>query len=156
MTSWRRYTDVFVVPSARALHDCNGNVLLHSCLRRRPIERARWFNRPYPLQLPLAVAAELPKAVFIPALQFGHFGHLLTETAAWLYPLLRNPTPPRQPRLLLLGGWSAEDSQKLIEILQWNPDRVLNTHQLQGLMRIPEVWVPLPSMVNRDYVDRRH
>ena len=147
---------MLVAPKAGALHDCMGNVLLHSCLRRRPIERARWFNRPDPLQQPLAVAAELPKAVFIPGLQFGHFGHLLTETAAWLYPLLRNPSRPRQPRLLLLGGWSAEATKTLIEILRWNPNRVLCTHHLPGLMRVPEVWVPVPTMVNRDYVDRRH
>ena len=157
MASWRRYTDVLVAPRAGALHDFEGNVLSGSCFRRRrPIERARWFNRPDALKQPLAVSAELPTAVFLPCLQFGHFGHLLTETAAWLAPLLRRPSAPEQPRMLLLGGWSAKDKENLIEILQWNPDLVLNTHQLSGLMRIPEVWVPLPSMVNRDYVDRRH
>ena len=101
----------------------------------------------------LAVSTELPKAIFLPCPQFGHFGHLLTGRR------MLAPCCDAHPRLDNLvccyGRLVTEDTKKLIEVLQWDPDLVLNTHQLPGMIRLPEVWVPLPSLVKGDYVDRR-
>ena len=44
----------------------------------------------------------------------------------------------------------------LAELLHWDPDRIHRTQALRGATVIPEAWVPVPTMVNRDVVGPRH
>ena len=153
MSRWIRFANSVVVPFGGGLHNLEGKPLLQSFRRRRPLHRARWFDCPGLLRDPVGpLERQLPAVVFLPSLYFHHFGHLLTETAAWLSPLLRRKPWPNQPRDLLLGCWTDEAVSSLAEILDWDRDRIHRTQMLQGPIGIAEDWVPVPTMVNRDCV----
>ena len=85
-----------------------------------------------------------------------HSHRLALATGAWLSPLLRQKPWPNQPRDLLLGCWTDEAVDTLAELLHWDLDRIHRTQTLRGATAIPEAWVPVPTMVNRDVVGPRH
>ena len=144
------------MPKAGALHTSAGDVVLESCFRRRPVHRAKWFYRP-PQIIPESDSVEtLPPVIFLPYLHFEHFGHLLTETAAWLSPLLSTTSRANRPSHLLLGCWPTSAVDKLVELLDWKPECLFCTRRLKGQTSVPEAWIPVPSMVNRDRVSHRH
>ena len=148
--------DCYVAPGASGLHDASGHCIQASVHRRRPLAEARWFNPPADLQRLPHAAPVLPPLVFLPYLQFAHFGHCLTETAGWLSSLLRPRQPSGLPQHLLLGGWAAASAAQLCSVLQLDRSKVFTTPSLNEVMHLPEVWLPVPSMVNRDRIDARH
>jgi hypothetical protein len=153
---WLVSQDLLVAPGAAALWNQSGSPWLESCFRRRKLSEARWFGLPEPIQPPILSARQDASFIFLPFLRFDHFGHLLTETAAWLGPLLDKPKARDFPSRILLGSGAAKSLQPLADLLSWDSSQILTTDELSTITSLSQVWLPVPSMVNRDHVHPLH
>jgi hypothetical protein len=157
-SGWLQYKNCFAVPGSSALHNSHGQPLLPSCHRRRNLKSPRWFDLPKPIAATdlKDTKAFLKSAIFIPFLQFDHFGHLLTETTGWLSPLLMAKTPSPIPTHILLGQLASSSKEQLSSILSWPIGSISSTSDFTEITRIERAWIPVPSMVNRDRILPRH
>jgi hypothetical protein len=150
-----------VLPGAHGLVDEAGVPLAATWLRRgADLERF-----PYPLPQSAETAAPLAAEtvdtlVFLPYVEFGHFGHMLTETAAWLGPLL---DPGRDwlaaagdDALLMVGAQAAPALEELERLLPAAPRRWRSSAGLTAPLRARRVLVPIPSMRNGHSIRPEH
>lgn len=150
-----------VLPGAHGLVDETGQPLTASWLRRgADLERL-----PYPLPPPTGAAAPVAAEtvdtlVFLPYVEFGHFGHMLTETAAWLGPLL---DPGRDwlaaagnDAVLMVGAQAAPALAELEHLLPASPRRWRCSAALTAPLRARRALLPLPSMRNGHSIRPEH
>lgn len=144
-----------LLPGGQGLLDLEGQRLEATFLRRgADLER---FPYPEPEGLdPPALAAALAAAetvatlVFLPYLEFDHFGHWLTETAAWLGPLL-DPgldwlTAAGEEAELMVSAQAAPALAALERQLPPGPRRWRSSAALPVPLRAERVLLPVPSM----------
>lgn len=89
----RSLADCYLFPWASGLHDQHGNPIEGSYLERGPEHKIDYpFGAPQRLtQTQLAEKKESwDTVVFLPYSDISHFGHLLTEGVAWMWPFLSN------------------------------------------------------------------
>lgn len=150
-----------VLPGAHGLVDEAGQPLTATWLRRgADLERF-----PYPLPPPSSTAApvaadSVDTLVFLPYVEFAHFGHMLTETAAWLGPLL---DPGRDwlaaagdDAVLMVGAQAAPALEELERLLPMPPRRWRCSAALTAPLRARRVLLPLPSMRNGHSIRPEH
>lgn len=144
-----------LLPGGQGLLDLQGRRLGASFLRRgADLER---FPNPEPQGLPppalaaaLAAAESVETLVFLPFLEFHHFGHWLTETAAWLGPLL-DPgldwlTAAGEEAELMVSAQAAPALAELERLLPLGRRRWRSSVSLQAPLRVERVLVPVPSL----------
>jgi hypothetical protein len=87
----RSLEDCYIFPWANGLHDQHGNPIAGSFLERGP-EHQVDYPYGFPQRLTDAQLAEevdsWKTVVFLPYSDISHFGHLLTEGVAWMWPFL--------------------------------------------------------------------
>ena len=150
-----------VLPGADGLVDEAGQPLPATWLRRG----AELERFPHPLPQPSKTAAPVAPAtvdtlVFLPYAEFGHFGHMLTETAAWLGPLL---DPGRDwlaaagdDAVLMVGAQAAPALEVLERVLPVAPRRWRCSAALTEPLRARRALLPLPSMRNGHSIRPEH
>lgn len=144
-----------LLPGGQGLLDLEGQRLEATFLRRgADLER---FPYPEPEGLdPPALAAALAAAetvatlVFLPYLEFDHFGHWLTETAAWLGPLL-DPgldwlAAAGEEAELMVSAQAAPALAALERQLPPGPRRWRSSAALSVPLRAERVLLPVPSL----------
>jgi hypothetical protein len=152
-----------IMPMAGGMHDRNGQPVRESFLQRGPVVEPSLLNwiefvrgTPRPITVPdPGQCDELRQAIFLPAARFDHFGHMLTETVAWLGPLLpptAGPTPLADPSTMIVIGHNlpGQDAPGDVAALLGLPrERVLAASALGRPLLIDRVFLPRPSMVIR-------
>lgn len=106
------------------------------------------------------IAHKLRSVVFIPFLEFEHFGHFLTESVSWLaalldpflYQFIRTETKPT----ILLGKDAAKYREKLSAFLKIDEEQILCTASLNGLTHIETVFLPERTMINKCFITDQH
>lgn len=156
--------DVWLVPNAHGLYDAGGRPIRESFLRRGFALDHYPHGRPGDLD-PERLAAEsgaeaLERIVFVRHAGMLHFGHLLTECAASLGPLLEHPGGldgvAGGDAVLVMPVRAAPSCAAVADLLRLAPDRVVCTAALEGPVRARRALVVLPSMMNRHGIARRH
>jgi hypothetical protein len=156
--------DVWLVPGANGLYAADGRPI-HDTFLRRGFDLAHYpHGVPQDLdagRLDAEAASEpLDRVVFVRHAGMSHFGHLLTECAASLGPLLEHPQGLEGMAgvgaVLAVPARSSPSCPVVAELLGLPPHRVIGTAGLEGPLRVRHGLVPLPSMMNRHGVARRH
>jgi capsular polysaccharide biosynthesis protein len=102
----------------------------------------------------------MEKIVYLPHAGISHFGHLLTECAAYLGPLLEHPEGldgiGDLGAVLVVSPRSILSSARVAELLGVPVNRVITTTSLVNPVKCIKAVVPLPSMMNRHSVATRH
>lgn len=138
-------------PGAQGLVDGEGRRLEATFLRRGAnLER---FPFPPPERMdPAALerAEPVPTLVFLPYLEFDHFGHWLTETAAWLGPLL-DPgldwlAGAGEGAVLMVSAQAAPALGELERLLPAAAGRWRSSASLEAPLRAERVLLPVPSL----------
>jgi capsular polysaccharide biosynthesis protein len=156
--------DVRLLPGANGLHDAGGRPIRESFLRRGFDLDHYPHARPEAVDAALvaaeAVATTLERIVFVQHAGMSHFGHLLTECAASLGPLLEDPRGldgvGGAGAVLVVPARSSPSSAAVADLLGLPPQRVLSPAAFAGAVRARHAFVPRPSMVNRHGLARRH
>ena len=154
-----------LLPGGQGLIDPQGRRLEATCLRRGadlerfPVPHPEWIAR---AELAAATAAAVPVAtlVFLPYVEFDHFGHWLTETAAWLGPLL-DPgldwlAAAGDQAVLMVSAQAAPALAELESLLPAAPRRWLSSSSLEAPLRAERVLMPVPSMRNGHSIQAEH
>lgn len=144
-----------LLPGGHGLLDLQGQRLGATFLRRgADLQR---FPNPEPeslgqpaLAAALAAAESVATLVFLPFLEFHHFGHWLTETAAWLGPLL-DPgldwlTAAGEEAELMVSAQAAPALAELERLVPPGRRRWRSSASLQAPLRVERVLVPVPSL----------
>ncbi|MEB3265090.1 MAG: glycosyltransferase family 61 protein [Cyanobacteriota bacterium] len=155
--------DAVIMPGSRGLHGLNGQPILESYLQRGPLDRPDYYGGlPEPME-PLAKGCQNQQwdnCLFIPYARLDHFGHLLTETTAWLWPCLgttNNPLHWADSSMPVVLADHAEDGCASIAALLGLPaNQVLSTASLTRPVVSRRVFLPMPSMVNRRWIAHHH
>lgn len=148
-----------VLPGSPGVHDASGRPVVESFLQRGPRRHVEFPNgEPRPVAPP-ASADEVPNAIFLGGADFGHFGHMLTETAAWLADVLDPESglvgAAGPDAVVLVAGATAESIDALRRILGLPDGRVRATASLGRPVRCGRVFLPRPSLVLRRFVSER-
>lgn len=156
--------NVWLRPGLNGLYDATGEPILESFLRRG------FDLNHFPHGRPESVAAAtleataalhgMEKIVYVPYARITHFGHRLTEFAGNLGAILEHPEGLDGiggPESVLVVPVQAASSRKaLVKLLRLPATRVLSTASLVQPVRVQEAVIPLPSMMNRHGIARRH
>lgn len=156
--------DVWLHPGSNGLHDADGSPVVDAFLRRGA-DRQRFPHGNAERVEPIGPAALLrmptvERGVFTPYAHLDHFGHLLTEFAAHVGPLLAHPDG-----LDGIGGAGASlvvparflsQFAALAALLGIPPSRIVTSIEGTEPVRIRNAVLVLPSMVNRHGVAGRH
>ncbi|MFN5193689.1 MAG: glycosyltransferase 61 family protein [Cyanobacteriota bacterium] len=154
-----------IMPGSGGLHNCAGQPIEDSFLQRgQPSAGEFPHGRPEPVAPAdrQATAGPWPAAVFLPATDFSHFGHLLTETAAWLWPFLdadSNPLHWADPSTTVLvgpGSGASDATGPIARLLGLPPGQVRCTTSLEQPLVCRRVFLPVPSMINRRWIAEHH
>lgn len=159
-----QFADVVLWPGVNGLFDAAGRPIPESCLRRGFALDHYPHGRPEPLDAPnLALAAAgavLDRIVYLPYARMVHFGHVLTEFAGHVGPLLEHPRGldgiGGERSLLVVSARCEASTASLADLLGVPPDRVSSTAALPAPARAREAIVPRPSMFNRHGLSGRH
>ncbi|MFM9010343.1 MAG: glycosyltransferase 61 family protein [Planctomycetota bacterium] len=151
-------------PGANGLHDSAGRPIEESCLRRGFALDYYPHGRPEPLDAPsraLAAASDpFRRIVYLPYARMVHFGHLLTEFAGNVGPLLAHPQGVDgiggEDCVLMVSARSHGSTAALAELLGVPVQRVRSTADLSGPARAVAAVIPRPSMMNRHGLATRH
>ncbi len=154
---------VWIHPGEFGLYDSNGMPILESFLRRGPDLRHYPHGSPksiYNSTSSSICGEEMERIVYLPHAGMSHFGHLLTECAAYLGPLLEHPAGldgiGGPGAVLVLSPRFAQSSASVAELLGVPWGRVTSTASLATPVKCIQAVVPLPSMMNRHSLSRQH
>lgn len=156
--------DVLLWPGVNALFDRAGRPIPETCLRRGvPLDHFP-HGRPEPLSPRdgerAASAEALERIVYLPYARMVHFGHLLTEFAAHVGPLLEHPRGldgfGGERSVLVVSGRCQSSVPHLADLLGLPAHRVLSTADLSAPAQARVAIVPRPSMINRHGLAVRH
>lgn len=156
--------DVWLLPGSGGLHDSAGFPIEETILRRGPDLGTYPHGRPQAVDagaLAAGTAGEpLDAAVWVAYASTKHFGHLLTEFAGNVGPLLASRDGIEGiggPTAVLTVPARAEASRsRLAALLDLPGERVLSSAALGRPLRVRRAFVPGPSMRNRHSLSRRH
>jgi hypothetical protein len=141
--------DCIVQKGANGLHDRMGQPILESNLRRG---HRYPFGSIQPLPIPAGEPSEILESVlFLPLVQFRHFGHMLTDSAGWLSALLDPAFDVRHwldpETTILLAAHCERSTEALIPLLGLHPDRVRSTQSISAWALCRKVLIPRPSLI---------
>lgn len=154
--------DCVIAPGAHGVHDRDGEPLPETYFQRGPTSRIRHpYGAPQSIRLDGGEKLdELPSVVFLPFAHTQHFGHLLTETAAWLSAFLDPAIDvlglAGPSAIVIVAAHSADVVPHLCRMFHLPPERVLTTAGLPRAVVGRRVFIPRPTMINRRWVGRRH
>lgn len=157
--------DCLIMPSAVGLHDRQGQPLVGSWLERGPVGAAECpYGRPGPIDADAAVreAEELDAAMFLPYCNLDKFGHLLTEAAGWLWPLLDPGIrslylgDPDVPVMIVNRSMGLKGVDRVARLLDVPEERIRTCCSRTRPMLCRKVYLPVPSMVNRRWIADHH
>jgi len=155
--------NVILWPGVNGLHDAAGRPIPESCLRRGFALDHYPHGRPDPLNatsVRLAAGTVLERIVYLPYARMVHFGHLLTEFAAHVGPLLADPRGldgiGGGHSLLVVSARCDSSIVSLANLLGVPSGRVLSTACLPVPVQVREAVIPRPSMFNRHGLSARH
>lgn len=156
------HDDCLIAPAATGLHDSKGQPIVESYLRRdsgRSIDFP--LGKPSPIQVPAEQSlGQLETVIFIPKVFLDHFGHMLTETAGWLSPLLDPEVDGLQragpQAVILLGRASEGEVGAFCRLLNLPQQRVVSTLRIGSLTRCRLALIPQPSCINRHAIHEKH
>ncbi len=100
--------------------------------------------------------------LFLPWCNVSHLGHLLTKTAAWLWPLLEPGSSPLNwagwDLTILLGSRPGREDPVpiLARVLKLPPERIRTTASLERPLHCGRAVIHVPSMVNRRGISGHH
>lgn len=158
----RTHRGVRLLPGAAGLYDVSGQRILSTWLRRGSPGGLVVIDRLPPVgpSARRGRAAPIEAMVFLPSVGLPHFGHLLTEGAAHLWPLL-DPAPgldgiAGKPALLVVATAYPDVCAQLSRLLGLPRQRVVSTLELGRAQWVQTAHVPMPSMVNRWAIAPRH
>jgi hypothetical protein len=148
-----------VMPGAGGLHRESGQPLRDSFLQRGPRRYVEFPTGPPSRVDPPRSADNFPCAVFLACAEFEHFGHMLTETAAWLAEIL-GPNmdlieAAGPDAAILVAGVTGESADALHRVLGVPHGRIRMTSALERPVRCGRVLLPRPSLVLERYVTER-
>lgn len=154
--------DVWLLPGACGLHDGAGMPIDETILRRGPDLGTYPHGRPQAFD-PQALGSDartLESAVWVAYASMRHFGHLLTEFAGNVGPLLAGRDGVDglggPGAALMVPNRAAESRSRVAALLGLPEDRVLCSALLERPIRVHCAFVPRPSMRNRHGLSRRH
>lgn len=157
-----RFEGCVIVPGTPGVHDADGQPILASFLRRGfGVDTEYPSGAPVPVQgLASDGGGFLERVVFVPRIDFGHFGHLLTETVGWVGGLL-DPASVLSAWLtagavVVVGEATETDLEALGRLLGLSRDRVILARRLEGVLRCGVVLVPQPTCINRCAIHDDH
>lgn len=156
--------DVWLLPGSCGLHDAAGVPIADTVLRRGPDLRRFPHGIPQafdPQALPTGAGTDLlESAVWVAYASMGHFGHVLTEFAGNVGPLLAirdGVDGIGGPGTTLLVPARAVGARTAVATFLGLPaERVLCSAGIERPLRIRTAYVPRPSMWNRYGLSRRH
>jgi hypothetical protein len=149
------FENCLVVPGMNALYNLNGKILSESLIYRGtpPIGLPR---ANYEQVVDVALNEEWPvveESIFLPYINFEHFGHSLTETAAWLYPITDASKSllfdERKNIRFIIPAIHSSQKQHLAAYLNISSNRIISTEQFSNITRLSKVLIPRPSIINR-------
>ncbi len=154
-----------LLPGGQGLIDPEGRLLEATCLRRGgdlerfPFPQPEWIARSELASLSSS-AVPVSTLVFLPYVEFEHFGHWLTETAAWLGPLL-DPgldwlAAAGDQAVLMVSAQAAPALAELESLLPAAPRRWRSSSSLETPLRAERVLMPVPSMRNGHSIQAEH
>ena len=150
------FHQVWIHPNETGLYDLNGNPILESFLRRGPDLGHYPHGSPKSVCNPTSSSSlgeVIERIVYLPHAGMSHFGHLLTECAAFLGPLLEHPAGldgiGDLGAVLVVSPRSALSTSRVAELLGVPAHRVISTTSLERPVRCMKAVVPQPSMMNR-------
>lgn len=178
------FYDCVLVHADNCLRDGSGAPLLSTCLRRgqKVSEMGAWqktvsgqilpsklASQPYPVDFPLGKpkflklskdehASYVDEIIFIPTCNVNHFGHLLTETAAYLGGLLHGELKEKlnDGTIIMLAN-ATEQTIDIVSLLTGiKRERIRSTLSIKGILRCRTAWLPKPTMVNRFGIHTNH
>jgi hypothetical protein len=161
----RTLEDTLILPSTVGLHDANGKPIIGSWLERGPETHADYpFGQPKSIDTKayLAEAQELNEGVFLPYCNLNHFGHLLTESAGWLWPFLdktKNLLKECDQETRLLIADLKEDRrhhENVARLVGMPIDKVQSCLALERPIFCRRLHLPVPSMINRRWIADHH
>jgi len=158
------FHNVILWPGTDGLFDAAGRPIPESCLRRGFALDHYPHGRPAPLDEPSLAAAgadePLERIVYLPYARMVHFGHLLTEFAGNVGPLLADPRGVDgiggMGSVLVVSARSQASTADLADLLRVPARRVRSTADLSAPVRALSAVVPRPSMMNRHGLASRH
>lgn len=170
----------FLTPEGTGLLDQSGEPIRGTYLERGPEKKIDIpFGKPatIPSSELNSVEEVLDRIIFLPFARLSHFGHLLTEGAAWYWPFLdanvrpdlqlesnttvffpdrkyaERPLNAPQPPLVDTGASSeSEILPCLAKIIDVPEKQLRTTNSLRSPVACRQAIVPLPSMVNRRFM----
>jgi len=157
--------DGLIMPSAVGLHDRHGQPIAGSWLERGAEGTADYpYGVPRPIDADAAMreAEEWASAVFLPYSDLQTFGHLLTEAAGWLGPLLDPETrpdclgDPRTPIWMVDRSGGTLGIDRVARLLELSRERIRCCSSLSRPVYCRKVFLPVPSMVNRRWIGGHH
>lgn len=154
--------DCLIAPDATGLHDYQGQPIVESYLRRDSGPSVDFpFGRPAPIRVPTGNSlGRLGTVIFIPRVNFGHFGHMLTETAGWLSPLLDPEVDGLRQAgseaVFVLGRASERDVDRFCGVFDVPKERVISTLTIRSTHRCRKALIARPTCINRHAIHERH
>ena len=157
------FREAFVTPTY-GIHDQQGRPFLGSNLTRgcHP-ETNVTFPRGEPTKIepPTSIDLSLDTALFINYLQFQNFGHLLTETASSIYPLLLwtiNQAQSRHLPILINEPISSTNEQldALRHLLELYKSQVIRIGGDIQCVKVNTLFQAAPTHINRKYCSTHH
>jgi hypothetical protein len=154
-----------IMPGASGLYTPEGQPILESFLKRGPQQAPEFSGGQHPASL--SMQPDWPHerwhaSIFIPYAVIDHFGHRLTETTAWLWPLLHSDSNPLRwvdPSMMVVLASHPDGVAKaeaIAPILGVPSQQVRPTDSLSKPILCHRVFLPVPSMVNRGWVAPHH
>jgi len=156
--------NVWVHPGAGGLYDKKGQPIFESFLRRGFDLQHYPHARPEPFDVKKLTASAndkiVERIVYVPYASMFHFGHMLTEFAGNLGPLLEHANGLDHiggiGSLLLVPGRAAPFCNSLADLLGLPAHRLLSTASLIEPLPVHQATIPRPSMINRHGLASRH
>jgi hypothetical protein len=170
----------FLAPNGTGLLDHSGEPIRGTYLERGPEKNIDIpFGKPptIPSSQLQSVEEVVDRILFLPFARLSHFGHLLTEGAAWFWPFLdesvrpdlllesnttvffpdrqyaeRPLNAPQTPLTDTATSCESELSACLAKIIDVPEQQLRTTNSLRSPVACRQAIVPLPSMVNRRFM----
>lgn len=148
------------------VHDCDGLPYWNSVLSRGSYNNNITYPRGFPKKIdqqlqPLEYKDQFTQALYINYLQCKNFGHLLTETASSLFPILlwiKRKSPLAQIPIIINEFFSSQEFQinTFMNLTGITRDQIILVGKDTRCVNVQNLYLAYPTHVNRRYVSRKH